>query len=495
MHVYRKPKIPLCTLGSLRMRPVSPGLESNFGIKTVKICLNRVKSWGRTLGTASVLMLALGAAHAAHTPMPATPKEWPMYALNPGHNAYSASNFPAVSWRFQSPGAPETRANKMLNPTIIRDLVGFPIGVAVVDEVVYAPNDDGYLYALDARSGKLLWRYNAFNQLMSTPIIADVGGIKSVFVGGGNSDFSYTNAKQFGVKDAPVIRGTGVSAIFALDARTGKMRWVFPTQGEDMPTPAYYKGKLLFGNGDGHAYALDAATGKLLWKTEIKSFVSMSSATLDPERGVLVMGGTQPSKIYGLDAETGKLLWAVEPPNIFSSSAGDGTWAMHDGATIGQIETRSADQASAGTSSSEELAIDLKTGKILWSTTLGSGKSPPRNKDTVPTVVGDVVYTGSPVTHTEYALDASSGKILWQQPLKVGMKGAPTVVGDAVIQATASGEIFTLARSTGQVLHIYNAKQGGYGPQNGVVIGKTYFIGTNTGWLQAIPLHELVIKE
>ncbi|HAN56344.1 MAG TPA: hypothetical protein DCQ77_09245 [Betaproteobacteria bacterium] len=440
-------------------------------------------------------MLALGAAHAAHTPMPATPKEWPMYALNPGHNAYSASNFPAVSWRFQSPGAPETRANKMLNPTIIRDLVGFPIGVAVVDEVVYAPNDDGYLYALDARSGKLLWRYNAFNQLMSTPIIADVGGIKSVFVGGGNSDFSYTNAKQFGVKDAPVIRGTGVSAIFALDARTGKMRWVFPTQGEDMPTPAYYKGKLLFGNGDGHAYALDAATGKLLWKTEIKSFVSMSSATLDPERGVLVMGGTQPSKIYGLDAETGKLLWAVEPPNIFSSSAGDGTWAMHDGATIGQIETRSADQASAGTSSSEELAIDLKTGKILWSTTLGSGKSPPRNKDTVPTVVGDVVYTGSPVTHTEYALDASSGKILWQQPLKVGMKGAPTVVGDAVIQATASGEIFTLARSTGQVLHIYNAKQGGYGPQNGVVIGKTYFIGTNTGWLQAIPLHELVIKE
>lgn len=109
--------------------------------------------------------------------------------------------------------------------------------------------------------------------------------------------------------------------------------------------------------------------------------------------------------------------------------------------------------------------------------------------------MGGVVYTGSPVTHTEYAVDASNGKILWQQPLKVGMKGAPTVVGDAVIQATASGEIFTLDRSTGQVLHIYNAKQGGYGPQNGVVIGKTYFNGTNTGWLQAIPLRDLAIKK
>lgn len=428
---------------------------------------------------------------------PITPQQWLMYALEPGHNAVYDSKFPAVSWRFNAPGAAEAAAAAklgILNRTIIRDLVGFPIGVAVTDNTVYATNDDGFLYAVDARTGRLRWRYHAFNQLMGTPVVAEAGGHKLVFVGAGNSVFAYSHAVKFGVPGAQVIRGNGVSAIFALNARTGKKVWVFPTKGEDMPTPAFYKGKLLFGNGDGHVYALDAATGKLTWKTEIKSFVSMSSATLDPERGVLVMGGTQPSKIYGLDANTGKLLWAVEPPNVFSSSAGDGTWAMHGGAAVGQIETRAGDQEKAGTSSSEELAIDLKSGQILWSTTLGSGKTPPRNKDAVPTVVGHVIYTGSPVTHTEYAVDANTGKILWQQPLGVGMKAAPTVVGKFVIQPTASGEIVTLDADSGKVLHRYNRHEGGYGPQNGVVIGHTYFIGTNAGALQAIPLSKLAVR-
>ncbi len=421
-----------------------------------------------------------------------TPTQWPMYALNPGHNAVVPSHFPAMAWTWQVPGAADAAKAKVLNPTIIRDLVGFPIGVAVVDGMVYATNDNGYIYAVDARSGKLAWSFNAYNQLMSTPIVASIDGRPLVFIGAGNSVFAYSHAKRFGVPGAQVIRGNGVSAIYALDAKTGDEVWVYKTKGEDMPTPALYQGKLLFGNGDGHAYALDAASGKLAWRTPIHSFVSMSSATLDPARGVLVMGGTHPSKIYGLDAATGKLLWSVEPPLVFSSSAGDGTWAMDGkGLAVGQIETRTSAQKTTKESASEELAIDVKTGKIVWSTELGAGKTPPRNKDAVPTVVDGVVYTGSPVTHSEYAVDAQTGRIVWQQPLKGGMKGAPGVVGKGLIQATASGEIFTLDRDSGAVLHTYNAHQGGYGPQNGVVVGGTYFNGTNAGMLQAIPLSTL----
>ena len=440
--------------------------------------------------------LSFGAICAATTALAAgganTPTQWPMYGLNPGHNAVVSSNFPEVAWTYQVPGAAHAAKVKVLNSTIIRDLVGFPIGVAVVDGMVYATNDNGYIYAVDAHSGKLAWSFNAYNQLMTTPIVAAIDGRPLVFIGAGNSVFAYSHAKQFGVPGAQVIRGNGVSAIYALDAKTGDEVWVHKTKGEDMPTPALYQGKLLFGNGDGHAYALDAATGKLAWQTPIHSFVSMSSATLDPARGVLVMGGTHPSKIYGLDAATGRLLWSVEPPLVFSSSAGDGTWAMDGkGLAVGQIETRTSAQQATKESASEELAIDLKTGKIVWSTELGAGKTPPRNKDAVPTVVDGVVYTGSPVTHTEYAVDAQTGRILWQQPLKVSMKAAPVVVGKVLIQATASGEIFTLDRDSGAVLHTYNAHQGGYGPQNGVVVGGTYFNGTNAGMLQAIPLSTL----
>jgi outer membrane protein assembly factor BamB len=418
-----------------------------------------------------------------------------MYAMAPNHNAHYPSTFPAVSWHYEVPGAPQANASKLLTRTMIRDLVGFPIGAAVVDDTVYAPNDDGYLYALNAHTGKLLWRFNAFNQLMTTPIVATVAGRKLVFVGAGNSVFAYSHAVKFAEPSARVVRGTGLSAIYAVDAVTGKQVWVYRTQGEDMPTAVFYKGKLLFGNGDGHVYALDAGTGKRLWKTDIRSFVSMSSATLDLARGVLVMGGTHPSRIYGIDATSGKVLWSVVPPGVFSSSAGDGTWAIEGDRAIGQIETRHGDQARTGKSSSEELAIDLASGRILWSTTLGSGRTPPRNKDAVPAVVDGIVYTGSPVTHTEYALNANRGNILWQRHLDASMKAAPVAVGSFIIQPMTSGNLVTIDRRNGKIRHVLNLHQGGYGPQNPVVIGHTLFIGTNAGTFEAIPLQRLGVRQ
>ncbi len=421
-----------------------------------------------------------------------TPSAWPMYAMLPGHNAAMKSSFPAVNWTFQVPGAADAR-HAVKNNTIIRDLVGFPIGVAVVDGVVFAPNDNGYLYKLDAKTGKLDWSFNAYNQLMTTPVVATVGSKRLVFVGAGNSVFAFSHAKRFGIKGGQVIRGTDVSAVDAVDVGTGKLVWTYKTKGEDMPTPVYNHGMLLFGNGDGHVYALNAGTGALKWKTPIKSFVSMSSATFDPKKNVIIMGGTDPSNIYALNAATGKRLWTVHPKNIFSSSGGDGTWAVEGNLTIGQIETRTETQTSS--SSSEEIAINIGTGRIVWSTTLGTGKTPPRNKDAVPAIVDGVVYTGSPVTHDEYAIDAKNGKIIWTSALKVGMKAAPTIVGDDVIQPTGNGKIFTLAKSTGKIMHVYDQKQGGYGPQNGVAVGGTYFIGTNEGFMQAIPLKTLGVAE
>ncbi|WP_051848828.1 PQQ-binding-like beta-propeller repeat protein [Thiomonas sp. FB-Cd] len=436
--------------------------------------------------TCTMLTAALVCAQAAWAAE--TPATWPMYALQPGHNATFASGFPAEHWTFDTPGAAAARAAVKSNTTI-RDLVGWPIGVAVAGGAVYAPNDNGWLYKLDARSGRLQWSFDAYNQLMTTPVVASAGGRQLVYVGAGNSVFAYSHAKRFGVRDAGVVRGTDVSAIDAVDAATGKLVWSYPTRGEDMPSAVLAHGLLIFGNGDGHVYALDAATGALKWKTSIGSFVSMSSATYDPKRNVVMMGGTHPSDIYAVDAATGKRLWTVRPAHIFSSSGGDGTWAVAGAVAVGQIETRSRGQH--GVSGSEELGIEIATGKLLWSTLLGTGKTPPRNKDAVPAVDAGIVYTGSPVTHAEYAIDSRSGRILWHSRLGPGMKAAPTIVGDKLIQPTGSGKIFTLDRHDGAITHVYDAGLGGYGPQNGVAVGGTYFIGTNAGYLQAIPLSDL----
>ncbi|MBU6485129.1 MAG: PQQ-binding-like beta-propeller repeat protein [Betaproteobacteria bacterium] len=423
------------------------------------------------------------------------PQAWPMYGMNSAHAAtYDEPGATAkpVAWKFGVPGAvplaatPDDVKNRYVDVTAVRDLVGIPVGVSVVAGMVYIPSDNGHVYALNAGDGKLAWQFDALNQIMTTPIVAQTVKGALVYVGGGNADFSYSEAVKFGTPGAAVVRGTGINGIYALHAKTGEVAWTFRTQGQDMPTPVYHHGKIIFGNGDGHVYALDAAAGSLLWKTEIKSFVSMSSATL--AGNLVVVAGTHPDAIYAIDADTGTLAWKAEPGNVYSSSMGDCAPASSDGIVVTQIEATTQKPGVAG---SEEIGVDAATGRIVWRTMLGEGKVPPRNKDAVPMISDGVVYTGSPVTNSAYALDLRSGRVLWTRKLS-RMKAAPSVEGEQVFFPVANGTIFALDRKTGGVVNAYQSGNGGFGPQNGVIVNHTMYIGTNYGWVYAIPTSELL---
>ncbi len=428
----------------------------------------------------------------------ASPHAWPLYGLNAAHDArYEGAKGAqaAVHWVFQVPGAIPDGMKKAaikrtyVNITSVRDLVGIPVGVAVADGTVYVPDDNGFVYALDGSNGHLLWKFNALNEIMTTPLVAGSGTNKLVYVGGGNSTFSYTQAVKFGHKGAGIVRGTDINGIYALHAGTGKLAWVYHTKGEDMPTPAIVGGMLVFGNGDGHIYGLDAATGQRKWRVGIKSFVSMSSDTVYHD--LVIMGGTHPNAFYAVNAKTGKLVWRTAPKAVFSSSMGDCAPAQAHGIVVTQIERKAKGPHRA---QSVEIAFDAKTGKILWQTTLGTGKVPPRNKDAVPMIVGGTIYTGSPVTASAYAVQLKTGKVLWHTPLKVKMKAAPSVSGPDVIFPVGNGAIFVLNRKTGTILSKYMTHHGGFGPQNGVVIGQTYLIGSNFGWMYALPIQTLLGK-
>lgn len=165
--------------------------------------------------------------------------------------------------------------------------------------------------------------------------------------------------------------------------------------------------------------------------------------------------------------------------------------AAADGIVVTQIETTSGKPGIAG---SEEIAVDGATGKFVWRTMLGEGKVPPPNKDAVPMIRDGVVYTGSPVTNTAYALDVKSGAILWSRKLS-RMKAAPTVEGDHVFFPVANGTIYALDRKSGEIVNAYQSGNGGFGPQNGVIVNHTMYIGTNYGWVYAIPTSDLITSK
>ena len=417
------------------------------------------------------------------------PKNWSMYAMNSNHNpVYENGSNLDVHWKFGVPGAISGSISKIFfkeryfNSTIVRDIMGIPIGVSVVNGIIYVPSDNDYLYALNAKTGKISWKFNALNQLMGTPVVAN--GI--VYIGAGNSVFAYSQAIKFAKPNSHIIRGVDVSAYYALNAKTGKLVWEYHTKGENMPTPVYYNNKLIFGNGDGYIYGLNATNGKLLWKIYIKSFVSMSSATR--YKNIVLLNGTHPNYFYAVNADTGKLLWKVKPANCFSSSSGDGSPAVSkSGIIVNQIEIPGL---KAGTSRSEEIALKVSNGHIIWKKILGFGTIPPRNKDAVPMIYNGIIYTGSPVTEKAYAINLKTGKILWSKKL-VRMKAAPTLLGYRVYFPTGNGTIFVLNKNNGDIISKYNAHDGGYGPQDAVIIGNTMIIGTNFGWINAIPLSSL----
>jgi alcohol dehydrogenase (cytochrome c)/quinohemoprotein ethanol dehydrogenase len=130
----------------------------------------------------------------------------------------------------------------------------------VVDGVMYVTAAWSQVYALDAATGKELWRYD--------PAVA-----REVEAGdccrAGNRGVAYWNGKVYvGALDGRLI---------ALDVKTGRPVWQTVTVEPDWPyvingAPRVVKGKVIIGNsgGDigvrGYISAYDAETGKQIWR-------------------------------------------------------------------------------------------------------------------------------------------------------------------------------------------------------------------------------------
>jgi quinohemoprotein ethanol dehydrogenase len=130
-----------------------------------------------------------------------------------------------------------------------------------VDGVIYVAAGLGIVHAVDAKSGKLLWRYD--------PQVAAVAG-KKLRVTWGTRGLAYWQGKLY--------VATPEGRLLALDAPTGKLLWsvqtLDPKNGAFITgAPRVYKGKVVIGNGGadfapvrGYVTAYDATSGKQLWR-------------------------------------------------------------------------------------------------------------------------------------------------------------------------------------------------------------------------------------
>ena len=96
--------------------------------------------------------------------------------------------------------------------------------------------------------------------------------------------------------------------IFALDAKTGKEIWNFPTNGFVKSVPAVSNGVIYFGADDRKFYAIDSKNGTLKWinDTSLDGYTA-SAAVVDKSVYALPKDGT----FYTFDSSNGEIIWTT----------------------------------------------------------------------------------------------------------------------------------------------------------------------------------------
>ncbi|MCL5268183.1 MAG: PQQ-binding-like beta-propeller repeat protein [Bacteroidetes bacterium] len=417
------------------------------------------------------------------------PKTWTTYASSQGRNAVFSipQNAPAVlrngvDWKFAGAGAVSLDGPPVNNSILTTAYgIGMPVGASVVNGIAYIGSDNGYTYALNAVTGKLIWAHYGWNMNMSNPLVAE----GRVFVSTGSAYFNYANTMLY-VKGKRPTRGPGLNSLYALDARTGKEIWAYHFAGEAMPTATYETGFLYIGTGDGHVYKIDAQTGKPKWISDIVSFVSMSSPVLN--RKYVFLGGTDPNYFYALDKKTGKVAWRITIPKLVATGMGDCTPAYAHSIVVQEATVETGDPRNPV--ANVLLGLDANTGKIVWQKKFPKGPVPPAMKTATPMIADGKVFEGSPVTGDYFAFGLKSGRELWKVHLGAQIRAGAALADGVLYVPYKSGDIAAIRVSDGTLLS--NRHIGGaFGPSSPVIVGGTLYVSNIYGWLLAMPVSEI----
>ncbi len=203
----------------------------------------------------------------------------------------------------------------------------FTSSPAVANGKVYFGGGDGNVYAVEAQTGTLLWKFPTKDVVHSSPAVVN----NVVYIGSWDS------------------------YLYAIDADSGQEKWSFKS-GEDntihnqvgfQSSPAVVDGTVYVGCRDAHVYALDAATGRKKWDYPTsKSWVIGTPAVRD---GIVYVGTSDSSRFMALDAKTGRLRFNFKAGSYMFSSA-----------------ALAGDLAYVGDHNGRLYAIDAKTGKSAW---------------------------------------------------------------------------------------------------------------------------------
>jgi outer membrane protein assembly factor BamB len=216
-------------------------------------------------------------------------------------------------WRYQQ-DTPSSGGGNYSSPT-------------VVDDVVYFGSLDGYVYAVNAVSGVLKWRTlnTAGSRYHSSPSVVNnvlyIGDLSSNLIAlntnNGSLKWIYNSLNGHAVSSPTIVDGVVYicsygGSVYAIDANSGTLQWRYNTGLDIDASPIVLNGVLYIGAGSGgtstYFYAIHTNNGTLKWSNRTDQGYFSSAVVFDNT----VYVGTWP-EVLAFNINTGLLKWKFTP--------------------------------------------------------------------------------------------------------------------------------------------------------------------------------------
>ena len=381
--------------------------------------------------------------------VPVAGADWTQHHGNAAHAGVAADAIEAgqrLAWSYRTKGT---------------FLTGSP---AIVDGVVYAGTRDengegnSAVHAVDQVTGKELWTFPVPSSVHGSVAVSDglvyVPTLRGVLfaVDAKTGQLKWknepgpapegNNQRTYGYYGVTVADGkvlfpyqtrfgeAAAGIVLALDAKTGQRIWATPMAGNTMSdgTPAVADGRVYVGNQDGSiVIAYDLATGKKLW-TGTDTLGGWQDGVPSAGDGKVFIGSN--NGIVARDGATGAVLWSYTSshPSLVSSGA------------TPSAATLSGNTVYMSFPSGAVTALNATTGAVIWDHLL-PGSQYRGGSFTSPALSGNTLFVGAN-SGGFYALDAGTGQPLWQQNIGTWVSAGPAISGNTVVVGALDGNLY-----------------------------------------------------
>lgn len=329
---------------------------------------------------------------------------------------------PSVAWRANI-GSGTDEHYSALSPTY-------------ADGVVYAADRQGLVTAVNAESGRRVWRLDISP---SKPF-----SLFSVFKKGPPARVSGGLVYDNGI----LYFGTENGRMYAVDAENGSINWEVNVPGEVISAPAVGEGNLVAHLGNGLLVALDIENGEERWRHEEEVPPLSLRGTSQPiinSGGVIV--GTNNGRAAVLILESGQLAWDERVATPSGSS------------DLDRIVDIDASPVVLGDTiymlafNGELIAMELRSGSVVWRRDYNGYRTPQ--------VTGNRIFVTTSDSHV-VSLERMGGNERWRNNDLYGRSLTEVAITqNYLVTADRFGYVHWLDRESGRLVGRYEASSDG----------------------------------